>query len=132
MIVVDTNVIAYLLILGHQTKFSQNLLRKDAEWVAPILWKSEFRNVLTKYLRIEELTLSRATRMMTDAEQLMRKAEFDVNSEEVLKLAEESNCSAYDCEFVALARELQTSLVTTDKSILRAFPKVAVSLQEFV
>ena len=43
----------------------------------------------------------------------------------------ESTCSAYDCEYVALAEDLKTKLVTTDKQILRDFPEWAVSLREF-
>jgi predicted nucleic acid-binding protein len=47
-------------------------------------------------------------------------------------LAAGSTCSAYDCEFVALAQELGTVLVTMDKQILRDFPDVAVSIDTFV
>jgi predicted nucleic acid-binding protein len=54
-----------------------------------------------------------------------------VSSEKVLELAGESGCTAYDCEFVALAQELGVALVTTDKQVLKAFPKIAVSLEQF-
>jgi len=40
----------------------------------------------------------------------------------------DSDCSAYDCEFMALAMKLDTRLVTVDKKLLRAFPKRAVGL----
>ncbi len=39
-----------------------------------------------------------------------------------------TGCSAYDCEFVALAIKLNTHLVTMDKKLLRAFPKCALAL----
>jgi predicted nucleic acid-binding protein len=48
-------------------------------------------------------------------------------SHHVLSLAAQSGCSAYDCEFVALAQDLRVPLVTTDRQILKAFPTVAVS-----
>ncbi len=50
-----------------------------------------------------------------------------VDSEVVLNLVN-SDCSAYDCEFVALAKEKNTPLFTMDKKIIQSFPDVAVSL----
>jgi predicted nucleic acid-binding protein len=44
----------------------------------------------------------------------------------VLELTQRSLCSAYDCEYVALAVQLRTKLVTADKQVLQAFPEVAV------
>ena len=58
----------------------------------------------------------------------MRGAEFKVESSAVLELVRNSDCSAYDCEFIALAMKLDTKLVTMDKKLLRAFPKRAVAL----
>jgi predicted nucleic acid-binding protein len=54
--------------------------------------------------------------------------EFDVHSRDVMALARDSDCSAYDCEFVALAERLDARLVTMDKKVLKAFPKRAVPL----
>ena len=54
--------------------------------------------------------------------------EFEVHSRDVLGLVRDSECSAYDCEFVALAERLDAKLVTMDKKVLKAFPTRAVSL----
>jgi hypothetical protein len=48
-----------------------------------------------------------------------------------LNLVRKSPCSAYDCEFVALAEDLEIPLLTTDRKILSAFPSVAVSVGKF-
>jgi predicted nucleic acid-binding protein len=55
MIVVDTNVIAYLYLTGEYSDLSERLLEHDPDWMAPRLWRSEFRNVLALYLRKELL-----------------------------------------------------------------------------
>ena len=43
-------------------------------------------------------------------------------------MVRDSDCSAYDCEFIALAINLNTKLVTMDKKLLKAFPERAVAL----
>ena len=131
MIVVDTNLVAYLLLGGEKTPGARLAFRKDPMWAAPILWRSEFRNVIAAYLRRGMLRLSDALEVMQDAETLFQGAEYKVDSRHVLKLAAESACSAYDCEFVALAQQLSVPLLTSDAEKLRQFPQTAVSLEAF-
>jgi predicted nucleic acid-binding protein len=128
VIVVDSNIVAYLYMGGGYGPAAEALLEKDGEWAAPILWRSEFRNVLAGCLRRGDLDLEKVRAMQSEAEQFMREAEFDVDSRGVLDLIHESPCSAYDCEYVSLAMHLRTNLVTMDKQVLRAFPDVAVPL----
>ena len=131
MIVVDTNVVAYLLLGGQKTPGARLAFRKDPVWAAPILWRSEFRNVLAAFLRRRTLSLLDALEVMQEAETLFRGAEYNVESGQVLRLATESGCSAYDCEFVALAQELGVPLLTSDADILKEFPQTAISLEAF-
>jgi hypothetical protein len=51
-----------------------------------------------------------------------------VPSELVLQLVAFSRCSAYDCEFVAAAQQLQVPLITADRALIAAFPAVAQPL----
>ena len=132
MIVVDTNVIGYLYLSSPYSEQVERVLLKDTEWAAPLLWRSELRNVLALYLRKGWLSLEDAVRIMDEAVRLMAGREYAVDSMQVLELVEESTCSAYDCEFVALARDLDVPLVTVDKQILRDFPREAVSPEAFV
>ena len=69
---------------------------------------------------------------MRIAEALMADHEFTVTSVQVLTLTDSSNCPAYDCEFVALAKQLSVKLVTQDKKILREFHDVALSMDDFL
>ena len=132
MIIVDTNIITYLFIEGENTSKAEYALRKDSEWAAPILWRSEFRNVLSFYMRNQNLELDKAIKIMNKAIHLMNENEYDVISLDVLQLAESSGCSAYDCEFVALAENLGVSLVTSDKKVLKAFPQYTISLEKYI
>ena len=132
MIVVDTNIIAYLYLQGEHTAQAEAVLQKDAEWLTPLLWRSEFRNVLAFYLRQENLSRDDARAIMQEAELLLQGREYGVSSLRVLDLAAASRCSAYDCEFVALAQDLDVPLVTADKKVLTAFPETAVSMNAFL
>jgi predicted nucleic acid-binding protein len=132
MIVVDTNVIASTWVPNDMDEWVYKVLKKDSDWGAPLLWRSEFRNVLSIYLRKGILELPLVLQAMEEAEQLMDSNEFEVNSAQVMSLVADSSCSAYDCEFVALADDLNVKLVTFDKKIIREFSEIAISPQEFV
>ena len=126
MIVVDSNLIGYLYLSGERSAQAEQVLRQDAHWAAPLLWRSEFRNVLALYLRKNILSLEAAREIMEEATRLMQGQEYDVVSSHVLQLAAQSKCSAYDCEFVALAQDLGVALVTVDKQVLAQFPEIAL------
>lgn len=132
MIVVDTNIVVYLLVPGHLSRAAEAVFRRDSAWAAPFLWRSEFRNVLALYLRRGMLTLEEALSTMEKAELLLQSRTYEIKSREVLRLAAESGCSAYDCEFVALAQDLSVPLVTSDRKLAAKFKSTAIPLQEFV
>lgn len=132
MIVADTNIISYLLLPTPYSDSVDKLYKLDPEWVAPTLWKSEFRNVLALYLRKEIITFEQALQLQETAESTMANNEFDIPSAQVLSLVAKSNCSSYDCEFVALAQHLNIPLVTQDKQVLREFSSISISVSNFI
>ena len=132
MIVVDTNIIAYFFLKGEHTRQAEDARRKDHFWAAPPLWRSEFRNVLAQYMHRDLLTLQGAHQIMDRATEMMQHHEYRVASWHVLNLVANSACTAYDCEFVALAHDLEVPLVTTDRQILAQFPGRAISLDTFL
>jgi predicted nucleic acid-binding protein len=131
MIVVDTNIIGYLYLTSGRSTQAEQALVKDSGWVAPLLWRSELRNALALYIRKQILSSGEAQQIMGEAIGLMRDHEYEVNSLQVLRLVAASTCSAYDCEFVALAQDLGVPLVSVDRQILDQFPDTAVSLEEY-
>jgi len=132
MIVADTNIISYLLLPTVYTDSVEKLYKIDADWSAPILWKSEFRNVMALYLRKKIITLDKAMQLQDTAESIIIQNEYDIPSSQVLALIDKSDCSAYDCEFIALANHLDTKLVTQDKKILRELPSTAISISDYL
>jgi predicted nucleic acid-binding protein len=87
VIVVDTNVIAYLWLPGDLTSAAERVLSRDAEWVVPLLWRSEFRSVLAGAVRGKRCSLAQAAALVGEAEDQLRGREFQVDSAQVLSLA---------------------------------------------
>ncbi len=132
MIVVDTNIISYLYISGDHSQQSEDLLSSDSKWVAPILWRSEFRNVLAQYLRKYLLNIDEILLIIQQAEQLLIDNEYEISSSHIMQLVKSSHCSAYDCEFIALAQYLDVPLITTDKKMLREFPEITQTAESYL
>ncbi len=130
MIVADTNLIAYLAMPSPYTEAAERLLVSEPEWVAPVLWRSEFRNVLALYLRKGLIRFEQALDIQAEMESLFQGKEYEVASLDVLSLVNQSECSAYDCEFVALAKGLGVRLVTMDRKLAACFPDTAMLLTD--
>ncbi|MCC6132292.1 MAG: type II toxin-antitoxin system VapC family toxin [Acidobacteria bacterium] len=132
MIVVDTNVLAYFWVPGEFTEAARRLATLDGDWKVPPLWRSEFRNVLATLVRNGRMKEGTAVDIVRAAENQMVEGECAVDSEAILRLAASSGASAYDCEFVALATDLDVALVTSDQKLVRAFPGRARLLADSV
>jgi predicted nucleic acid-binding protein len=128
VIVVDTNIVAYLYLESEFTARAEAQLRSDPDWSVPPLWRSEFRNILAGAIRRKALSFEEARQILNEAESLLAGGEHEVDSRQVLELVRDSDCSAYDCEFAALAKQLGVRLVTMDSKLLRSFPKLAQPL----
>lgn len=132
MIVVDTNVISYFYLSSEFSDLADQLFRKTSSWAAPLLWRSEFRNMLSLYVSKKIITLPDAIQIFEAATKMLKNNEYEINSSRVLKLSRESDCSAYDCEFVNLAQDLNVPLVTMDRKVLHSFSETAVSIQNYI
>jgi predicted nucleic acid-binding protein len=131
VIVVDTAVLVYLYVEGQRTRMAEAVLVRDPVWTAPLLWRSEFRNTLAGLVKREALAIEDVVAIVAEAERAMRGREYTVVSHHVLHLAARSGCSAYDCEFVALAQDLDVPLVSADAAVIRAFPAHTITPDTF-
>lgn len=132
MIVVDANLIGYFFIATEDSALAMQVFEKDPDWYAPLLWQSEVRSAVSKYVRFKNMSLEEAQNTMDEAHDFMLEHERYVSSNVVLELMSTSTCTTYDCEYVALAKEMNLTLVTFDKEVVRDFPKIAIFPQDFI
>jgi len=86
MSVVDTNIIAHFWLPSDHAELCEELFQWEPEWVAPVLWKSEFRNVVILYLGKNLIDLPEAIQITEKAENQMKEREFHVNSVQIYNL----------------------------------------------
>lgn len=132
MIVVDTNVMVHLLLDGPDSPDASELLHSYDMWAAPPILLSELRNTLLGSLRRGTIVVDEAVEMSSDAVAILGDRITPVDSAQVLDVAMECDLTAYDAEFVALARELDVPLITLDGGILDGAPDVAVRPRAFL
>ena len=131
MIVVDTNIIAYLFLRGEKTALAQQVARLDPSWIVPRLWRHEFLNVLATYCRAGKASLDEITDIWSHTSSVLSKAEREVDMRLALELAVSHNVSAYDAQYIVLARSVGIRCVTEDRRLLRNFSEIAISMEEF-
>ena len=132
MIVADNSLLVYFWLPSAFAEMAEAVKDREKVWAAPVLWRAEFRNVLAGYMRRRLLTEFEANAAYLNVQKDLGVNEYSVPTERVIKLVLASGCTAYDCEYVALAQDLGVPLVTADKQILKAFPKIAVAMEKFV
>jgi predicted nucleic acid-binding protein len=130
MIVVDANVIFAACVQNPFSELAQKAREKE-RWAAPTLWRSEVRS-FTKLIRSKMLSLEDAQQLYQRAEYFMFCREFSVRSEKVLEYASSTPASPYDCEYIVMAEDFGTLLVTTDEPLIVHFPKIAIHLRDYM
>jgi predicted nucleic acid-binding protein len=131
VIVVDANILLYSYFPSDHKVIVDRLFMDDPAWMAPPLWRSEFRNVAGRFVK-RGLPYEKAFEIVTLAEQFMEGNEVPVFSEEVMPLMNQSGCTAYGCEYVAAALKRSVPLITFDQEVLKKFPGIAFSAEEFL
>jgi predicted nucleic acid-binding protein len=131
MIVADVDLVAYFWIEQTRSGAARRVRRRDAAWVVPPLWRTEFRAILRGHLGTGRMTPEEARSFAEKAGADLAGAEHDVNGAHVLRLIGETDCSAYDAEYVALARALAVPLVTGRRALAKRFPQTAVVMEDF-
>jgi len=132
VIVVDTNIVAYFLIEGERTAQARLLWQTDPVWYLPALWRHEFLNVLASYALHSRAPVVDMMAIWRYANQQFAATTGEVDMESALALSVEHKISAYDAQFVTLAQQFGTALITEDKLLLKRFPDITVSLRQAI
>jgi predicted nucleic acid-binding protein len=132
LIVVDTNIIAYLIIQGEQTEKARLLLSREPKWAAPSFWRIEFLNVLMNYARYQKTPSDDVRAIWKASFHLAHLREESIEAGQALELAMKHEISGYDALFVALAKNLGTVCVTQDKALRKAVPHLTATLDDFL
>jgi predicted nucleic acid-binding protein len=127
VVLVDTNVLAYLMLEGDRTSAAQELFKRDADWRSEAFIMVEFSNVLTTYVRTKVLSRDQGLKLLAGAEKLVPVL-TSVQNARALEVATQFGISAYDARFVALAIQMKVKLVTEDAKLRAAVPSWTVSL----
>lgn len=129
MVVVDTNIVAYLLIDGDRSREAHALLAQDPDWRSETFLLVEFSNLLATYVRAGSLGRDRAARLLHDAATRLRGL-VTLPHARALSVAAEYAVSAYDARFLAAAQSLGARLVTEDSRLRAAAPALTQSLAD--
>ena len=130
MLLVDTNIVAYLLIEGDYTEAAQELRILDPDWRSEAFLLVAFTNVLASSVARKRMTLSMAEDFLAKAATLFDGKLGRIPHASVLAIAARHRVSAYDARFLALADQLGSRLITEDARLRAAAPALTQSLAE--
>ncbi len=127
LIVADTNLIVALACKTDQSALALEVHKKDPDWIAPVIWQSEFRSALLGMMRQRKIGIVTANSAFAFAATVVET--FDVSTAAVLRLAEAHGLSAYDAEFAALGEWLDCKVVAFDDDLIK--PGLAMHPKHF-
>ena len=131
-LVVDTNVLVYMLLDGEKTPAARRLHELRPDWVCPTVLRHEFMNVCATYQRAGGFSREECPTLLDTGVSLLAGREVDVSAGAAVEVAMDLDISAYDAQYVAAALALQGILVTEDRLVLARAPAVARSLSDYV
>ena len=130
MLVVDANVVAFAFIAGEKTEAARALKDRDPDWRLPRIWREEFANVLAVQVRARRIRRDAALTLYAEALSSLLPGETEADPVLALEIATDLRISAYDAQYLALARQLGSPLASEDSGLRAADPSRVISLAE--
>jgi len=128
MIVADVNIVVNLFLEGNHSEKAGALYENDPNWVLPDIWIHEMTNVLSTYVKHGGLDRSMSMELLNSSLDYFLPATVSLPMDGVLACSLDYNISAYDAEYIYLAREKNIPLITVDKRLIRSIPDHTKSL----
>lgn len=132
MIVVDSNIVTARNLTSVLTSKAEQVEQKDPVWIVPVLWRYEFQNILATAIKAKQITPGYALDVWQRVAGILVENESDPSPARVIDLVAQYGITAYDGQFIALAMEMEILCVTEDGELQSKFPRVAVSMDEFL
>ena len=121
MVLVDTNILAYLTIEGDRTAAAHQLFERDSDWCSEAFVMVEFSNVIATYVRTGALTQPQGTKLLAEAQAHIPTLHNVVHAQ-ALENAMQFGISACNARFISLAKQLKLKLITEDSKLRVAVP----------
>lgn len=132
MIVMDVNVFLYSLVEGEKSEAARHVITADTKWIAPSLLRYEFINVLATWNRRGIMNPVDCRKTWDRAREMMSGNLVESDPNLVLNLSLDHQITAYDAQYVQIAAARNLPLVTEDLELLRKFPRIAISMADFL
>jgi predicted nucleic acid-binding protein len=130
LVLIDTNVLAFLVLEGPQTAAARALLGKDDDWRSESYVLIELTNVLTTTMRVRGLSMKTAQKAFSAAREAIEPGLVSIRHEDAITYAHRYDVTAYDARFLVTAHKLGIKLATEDTKLRRAAPKLTQSITD--
>ena len=130
MVVVDTNIVASLLLKGPFTEQALALYAADPDWRSEAFVMTELANVLATQIKLRDMPLPDAVNLLSRGAALMAEGLVEIPHEAALTMAAQRDVSAYDSRYLVVAQRLQTRLVTEDAKLRKKAPDLTCSIAD--
>jgi predicted nucleic acid-binding protein len=132
MIVVDSTIVAARNLTSVLTSKAEQVEKKDPVWIVPVLWRYEFQNILATAIKARLIAAEYALDVWQRVADILVENESEPSPAKVIDLVAKYGITAYDGQFIALAMEMGIPCVTEDRELQNKFPRVAVSMDDFL
>lgn len=132
MIAVDSCIIIHLFNETQLTPIAQQVLKKDSNWIMPMIWQEEYANVLSKLARKEKRPFEEVINHFDNTVNKLVNAQKHVENRSALQISLEYKITVYDAHFIHIAKEFNVLLVTEDIEIIKKCPKIAMDMGTFL